>query len=75
MMQKNIREIKSLMVLRGIKNVDIAKRLGVSPTWVSLVLCGHETSGRVRIAIAEAIGKQVCDIWPKENGKGTTPSS
>jgi hypothetical protein len=65
-MKKNIREIKAFMALADVKGVDIARSLGVTPTWVSLVLRGHKRSARVQGAIAAAVGKPVEELWPDE---------
>jgi len=58
------RELRALMCKKGVTNVLIANKTGVSPTWVSLVLCSHKKSHRIRRAIARAVGKRVKDIWP-----------
>ena len=63
------RKIKALMVLQGLQNKQIAKKLRVTPTWVSLVVCGHRRSDRVRGAIASALGMSVAELWPEENNK------
>lgn len=68
------RKIKALMVLKGVKSIDIATQTGVSPTWVSLVLNGHKKSKRIRQAIADALGIKVKDLWsnnqkPKKGGR------
>lgn len=62
-------KIRALMILKGVTNVTIARRTGVSETWVSLVICGHERSVRIRKAIAEMIGVAVEELWPEEKDK------
>ncbi len=62
-------KIRALMILQGITNRDIARKIRVSNTWVSLVLCGHEKSERIRQAIAAAVGVPVEELWPEENNK------
>jgi hypothetical protein len=69
MMKKNIREIKAFMALADVKGVDIARSLSVTPTWVSLVLRGHKQSARVQKAIADAVGKPVGELWPRNDNK------
>lgn len=61
------REIKALMILKGITSVDIARKTGVSATWISLVLNGRKPSKRIRKAIAQAVGKPVEELWPNNN--------
>lgn len=56
-------EIKALMMLKGVTNIRIAKEEGVSKTWVSLVLNNHKKSARIRLAIANALGVKVEDLW------------
>ncbi|ACV65007.1 putative transcriptional regulator, Nlp [Desulfofarcimen acetoxidans DSM 771] len=60
------REIRALMVLKGIKIVDIAKEAGVTPAYVHHAInsTGRNRGYRIRPYIAEAIGKTVKEIWP-----------
>jgi len=64
MAKKTTRKIKALMILKGITGVQLAKDLGVSRTWLSLVINGHHRTRRTREAIAKALGKKVTDLWP-----------
>jgi transcriptional regulator with XRE-family HTH domain len=63
---KQVRKIKSLMMLKGITGKEIARRERVSMTWVSLVLNGRAPSERIRRAIAEALRVSYESIWGKE---------
>lgn len=63
------RKVKALMILNGIKGVDIARELRVSPTTVYVVLSGKGKSARIQKAIAEALGMNVKDLWPNGNNK------
>ncbi len=56
--------IKALMKLHRVTGRDIARKLGVSFTWVSLVINGHKDSPRVRKAIARAVGMKFELLWP-----------
>jgi lambda repressor-like predicted transcriptional regulator len=58
------REIKAQLILKGIKIVNIAANLDVSHVAVTRVISGKSVSGRIRLAIANAIGKKVNEIWP-----------
>ena len=65
------RKVKSLMVLKGITSVSIARKTGVTTTWMSLVLNGHKKSRRIQKAIADALGKKYTELWPV-NSNGQT---
>ena len=53
------RKVKSLMVLKGIKSIDIARKLGVSHITVSIILTGKGKSRRIQKAIADALEKNM----------------
>lgn len=57
-------KVKSLLVGAGVKQKDIASRLKVSPSTVSLIVSGKKMSARVRRAVARALGVKVSDLWP-----------
>jgi lambda repressor-like predicted transcriptional regulator len=67
--EQRVREIKAEMMRRGVTTIQIARALGVTRTWVSLVLNERAESPRVRKAIAEALGVKVKDLWPNDNHK------
>lgn len=58
------RQRKAALVLKGVKQADIARRLGVAPTHVSDVIYGRRRSARVEEAIAEALGRPQGEIFP-----------
>jgi lambda repressor-like predicted transcriptional regulator len=58
------RKIKAALMLRGVRQKDIALEVGVDASMVSLVIKAERVSRRVRAAIAAALGKKVRDIWP-----------
>jgi transcriptional regulator with XRE-family HTH domain len=60
-------KVKAMMVIKGIKQVDICRRLDVRPSTVSLIVSGKKKSARIRAAIAKALGVPVADLWPKNN--------
>lgn len=70
------RERKAELVLKGIKQADIARRLGVAPTHVSDVVYGRRRSVRVEKAIAEALGRPAPEVFPSliEAGQGGFPA-
>ncbi len=59
--------IKALMKVHHVTGRSIARALGVSFTWVSLVINGHKESARVKKAIARAMGMTYSDVWPNNN--------
>lgn len=63
------RKVRALMVLNGIKGVDIARKLKISPTTVYVVLTGKGKSRRIQKAIAEALGMPFGELWPNGNNK------
>jgi predicted transcriptional regulator len=67
--KKKYLTIKSLMVLRGIKQVDIAKKLRVSQPAVSQTLMGKIDSKRIKREIANALNESVHKLWPDAKRK------
>lgn len=58
--------------MKGIKQVNIAKSLGIKSPTVNEVISGKRKNPRIREAIAMAIGKQVGEIWPEETRGSST---
>ena len=58
-------EIKSLMILKGIKQTDIARKLNLDRCTVSGAVNGLRKSRRVQQAIADALGKNYETLWGK----------
>lgn len=44
----------------------LAKRIGRTRTWVSLVVHGRKKSPATQRLIAEALGESVKDLWPND---------
>ncbi|MDR7435865.1 MAG: helix-turn-helix transcriptional regulator [Armatimonadota bacterium] len=59
-------EIKARLILKGITQAEIARRLKVSRGAISQVISGRERNQRIRKAIARALGLKVSDIWPED---------
>lgn len=53
----------------GLTQQHIANAIGVSPIAVSYVIRGRRVSARIMRAIAEAIGRDVRDVFPEYFGK------
>ncbi len=62
------KEIKKLLIDQEITIVELARRIGKSRTWTSLVINGNMRSPATRSLIARALGKRVQDLWPEDNG-------
>jgi len=56
--------IGSLMLHGGMRVPELARQLGVSRQAVHATIKGKNASSRIRLAIAQVIGKQVVEIWP-----------
>jgi predicted transcriptional regulator len=54
----DLRRIKAQLVYRGIRQVDIAKALGVTPTLICSVLAGRRRSPKVLSYIRELLNKK-----------------
>lgn len=57
-------DIKGLIMKKGLTQAAIARAVGVQPSVVSDCIHGWITSRRVQEAIAEAIEKDIKEIWP-----------
>jgi predicted transcriptional regulator len=51
------------MVLKGVKQVDIARSLGVTPGTVSAIVSGKRASLRIRREIARLLHIEMKDLW------------
>ena len=60
------REIKAALILKGITQTAIAKKLGVLTCTVGQVIAGRSKSARIAKQIAEELGLKVEDIWPEQ---------
>ena len=58
-------EIKSLMMLKGIKQVNIAAQLGIRSSTVSGAVNGQRPSKRIQKCIAEELGEDYQKLWEK----------
>jgi transcriptional regulator with XRE-family HTH domain len=58
-------EIKSLMILKGIKQSSIAAQLGVLRSTVSGAVNGQRPSKRIQKAIAKALNESYKKLWGK----------
>jgi lambda repressor-like predicted transcriptional regulator len=59
-------EIKGHLVMKNIKNRDIARRLGVTDGAIHQVIYGYKSNGRIRRAIADAVEIPVEQLWPQK---------
>lgn len=56
-------QIKSLMALHEVTGTQIARDLGYTKTWISLVINKKRRSVKVQKAIAKAIRKPYSEVW------------
>jgi transcriptional regulator with XRE-family HTH domain len=61
-----VKKIKKLMIDREKTIADVAREIGKSRTWTSLVINGNMKTSATRKAIAEALGVDVVTLWPEE---------
>jgi lambda repressor-like predicted transcriptional regulator len=59
------KEIQNALDESPVTQAAIARDLGITPVTVSDVVKGRTNSQRVHKAIAEAIGKDVKEVWPE----------
>jgi transcriptional regulator with XRE-family HTH domain len=62
----NTLKVKRLLRQAGVKQKDIAEKLGIHPQQVSAVVRGKRPQHSVVKAIAEAVNRPVADLWPEE---------
>lgn len=55
---------KAELVRRGVRQAEIARRLGLSKPFVSDVIAGFRRSARVETAVAEALDMDPADVFP-----------
>lgn len=60
-------EIRIALIMKGVTQRDIARRLRVTDGAVSQVIYSRAPSARIMDAIAEIIGKPVDLIWPRRS--------
>ena len=53
------------LTLQGLTQIELARRLKVSRTYLSMVMNGFN-SPRMRLRIANALGKPVSELFPDE---------
>ena len=65
----NSTEIKILMIRAGVKQISIAKKLGVSDAYVNQTIKGIRNSARIKRAIARALKQPMEELWPEQHHK------
>jgi lambda repressor-like predicted transcriptional regulator len=59
----NARLIKSLLVLRGVKLVDLAREFGITKQYLWYVIHGRRKGERIRKEIAQFLGMSYEQLW------------
>ena len=67
-MARKLINIKKLLIMRDIKQADIARAAGLTKGTVSAVVNRKRKSTRVRWLVADALGMKFEILWP-ENGR------
>lgn len=60
------REILAALMVRGVRQTEIAKRLGVSKGMISHVIHGRKKSYRIQYYIAKLLDEEIDEIWPQQ---------
>ena len=63
------KKIRALLLMQDITCAELAREVGVTRTWIPLVVNGHKRSRRIRRIVAKRLGMKVEDLWPA-NGNG-----
>ena len=61
----NVNNIKAELIMKNVKQTEIARSLGITSASVNEVITGRRKNPRIREAIAAAINKPVSEIWPE----------
>jgi predicted transcriptional regulator len=69
------REIKAQMVLKGITQRSIAKKLGITQPAISLVISRAIKSKRIESFLAQELGIQEHILWGDPSAKSTKRKS
>jgi lambda repressor-like predicted transcriptional regulator len=56
--------IRIILATADLTVAELARRIGRSRTWTTLVLYGHRPSPPARRAIARALGMRIAELWP-----------
>lgn len=67
--KKTVIKIKNLLWSHDLDVAKLARLIGKSRTWTSLVLYGHVRSEKTRQNIASALGVSIRDLWPDAKKK------
>lgn len=69
-------EVRAMLARRGVNKSELARQLGVSHTWVTNRLAGHQEIGLNDLdRIAEVLGVNIADLLPRSARMGTNGSS
>jgi transcriptional regulator with XRE-family HTH domain len=58
--------IKIALLKRGIKQIELAQRLGLSLSQVNMIINGRRKTRWIQEAIAKELQMKVCDLFPTE---------
>lgn len=58
-------EILAALRSKGIRQMDIARKFGVSHVMIHQIIQGNSKSRRIQEEFARILGKDINEIWPK----------
>ena len=65
--------IKIALLRKGITQTSIAKKLGVTPTSIYLVISGQRKSRQIAQAVSEVVEKPMEKVFPKYSKSKESP--
>jgi transcriptional regulator with XRE-family HTH domain len=68
---KKERYVSALLILHGIKQAELAEKIGVSQPFLSMIITGRRIGAKekgniARQVIAKSLGMKVSELWPKK---------
>lgn len=63
------KQIKKMLIDQSLSIAELARRIGKSRTWTSLVINGNMKSPATRMLIARGLGVKVQELWPEDEIK------
>lgn len=67
----NPHDIKALIGKQGVRQIQIARKLKVTPGMVNAVIFSKSKSRRVATAISRVVGLPLAELWPQHYAKGS----
>lgn len=65
--------LREFRLARGLVQVELAVKAGVSPSTIAAIEKGYPPSQRVQRKIAHALRRPIADIWPTVDDQAPVP--